>query len=128
MRRRTALALAALLTAGFLAATGSAAEGALTTDAPAPGVADGFGAAYQKRFQTAPSALAGRAWDAAKAALAATAKICATPERDAFRKAFMSTRDFAGAFGSWSLEPNGDARPVLLAVVARSGAAWVTAP
>ncbi len=119
---------AALLSAGFLAAAGTAAEGALTTDAPAPGVADGFGAAYQKRFQTAPSALAGRAWDAAKAALAATAKICATPERDAFRKAFMSTRDFAGAFGSWSLEPNGDARPVLLAVVARSGAAWVTAP
>ncbi len=119
---------AALLSAGFLAAAGTAAEGALASDAPAPGATDGFGAAYQKRFQAAPSAMAGRAWDAAKAALAATAKICATPERDAFRKAFMSTRDFAGAFGSWSLEPNGDARPVPLVMVARSGAAWVAAP
>lgn len=119
---------AALLSGGFLAAAGTAAEGALSSDAPAPGAADGFGAAYQKRFQSAPSALAGRAWDAAKAALAATAKICAAPERDAFRKAFMGTRDFAGASGSWSLESNGDARPLPLVVLARSGAAWVAAP
>lgn len=119
---------AALLSAGFLAAAGSAAEGALTTDAPAPSSSDGFGAAYQKRFQATPSAMAGRAWDAAKAALAATAKICATPERDAFRKAFMSTRDFAGASGAWSLQPNGDAQPIPLVMVARSGANWVAAP
>jgi ABC-type branched-subunit amino acid transport system substrate-binding protein len=119
---------AALLSAGFVAAAGSAAEGALTTDAPALGASEGFGAAYQKRFQAAPSAVAGRAWDAAKAALAATAKICATPERDAFRKAFVGTRDFAGASGAWSLQPNGDARPMPLVVVARSGAAWVAAP
>lgn len=119
---------AALLSAGFVAAAGTAAEGALTTDAPAPGSTDGFGAAFQKRFQSAPSAVAGRAWDAAKAALAATAKICATPERDAFRKAFMGTRDFAGASGAWSLQPNGDSRPAPVVVVARSGAAWVAAP
>jgi ABC-type branched-subunit amino acid transport system substrate-binding protein len=119
---------AALLSAGFLAAAGSAAEGALTTDGPVPGTTEGFGAAYQRRFQVAPSALAGRAWDAAKAALAATAKICATPERDAFRKAFMSTRDFAGASGARSLSANGDAQPMPLVVVARSGNAWVPAP
>jgi len=119
---------AALLSAGFTSAAGSTAEGAMTTDASAPSATDGFGAAYQKRFQAAPSAIAGRAWDAAKAALAATAKICATPERDAFRKAFMSTQNFAGAAGVWSLQPNGDARPAPLVVVARSGAAWVAAP
>jgi ABC-type branched-subunit amino acid transport system substrate-binding protein len=119
---------AALLSAGFLAAAGSAAENALTADAPAPSSADGFGGAYLKRFQAAPSALAGRAWDAAKAALAATARICATPERDAFRKAFMSTRDFAGASGAWSLQANGDARPAPLVIVARSGPAWIPAP
>ena len=99
-----------------------------STDASAPGSTEGFGAAYQKRFQVAPSALAGRAWDAAKAALAATARICAEPGRDAFRKAFMNTRDFAGASGAWSLQPNGDARPAPIVAVARSGAAWVAAP
>ncbi|MEO6060859.1 MAG: hypothetical protein ABIQ99_02850 [Thermoflexales bacterium] len=119
---------AALLSAGFLAAAGSAAEGALSTDALAPNATGDFGAAYQKRFQANPSALAGRAWDAARAALAATARICATPERDALRKAFMGTRDFAGASGSWSLQPNGDAQPVSLNVVARSAAAWAAAP
>jgi len=119
---------AALLSAGFLGAAGPAAEGALSTDAPAPATATGFGAAYQKRFQVAPSAIAGRAWDAAKSALAATASICATPERDAFRKAFMGTRDFAGASGLWSLQPNGDAQPVPLVVVARSSPAWAAAP
>lgn len=119
---------AALLSASFLAAAGSAAEGALSTDAPAPGSTDGFGAAYQKRYQAAPSAIAGRAWDAAKAALAATAKICAEPGRDAFRKAFMSTQNSAGAAGVWSLKANGDAQPVPLVVVARSGAKWVAAP
>ena len=119
---------AALLSAGFLTAAGSAADGVLSTDASAPGSTEGFGAAYQKRFQVAPSALAGRAWDAAKAALAATARICAEPGRDAFRKAFMNTRDFAGASGAWSLQPNGDARPAPIVAVARSGAAWVAAP
>lgn len=114
---------AALLSAGFLETAGAAAGGVVTADAPAPTTDSGFGADYLKRFQTAPSALAGRAWEAAKAALAATAGVCATPERDAFRRAFM-----AGKTGAWSLAANGDAQPMPLVAVTRSGDAWIPAP
>ncbi len=116
----------ALLSLSFAAAAGAAAEGALTTESPMP--SGPFAANFEKRFRVAPTALASRAYDAAKAAFAATQRVCETPTRDAFRRALLATKHFAGASGTWSVAPNGDTQPAPVVVVGYAGGAWAPVP
>lgn len=95
----------ALLAPGFIEAAGPAAEGALTADAAASPVA--------------------RAGDAAVAALSAVKGVCATPSRDAFRRALVTPRDLAVASGKLSIAASGDVQPMPVAVLRRVGNGWM---
>ena len=79
------------------------------------------------RFQSSPNDYGIYGYEAASVVLNAIEQVCA-PDRAAIVDAVMSTRNYAGVLGTWSLDENGDTSLVLVQAYQVNAYAWKPVP